>query len=232
MGHRARRRGDRDVDGRPRSSRARAQEDLRSPRTRGVFSCRGCGRSNPNALAGVSEVPGSGAPRPPDPHIRAAREVRGRAGGGEPAGARRRAGPRLLRAPRFDRGDRALRSVTRDQVRDVRDGPHSRRDHRRAALPRLGAALRPHARPPDRACDSRTSRRSCTVRRRTRRSRRSSASRRRSSTTASSRSRGPRSAHSTSCGRRQAAAVTRSRSSTRSRTSPAPIRRRRSSRQK
>ena len=58
---------------------------LRSPPSRGVFSCRGCCGSDPGALAGVPEDEGPGASRPADPDLRAAREVRGRPGGSEPA---------------------------------------------------------------------------------------------------------------------------------------------------
>ena len=155
LGDRARSRGARALDGRPRPARTRSPARLRSPPARGVFSCRGCGRSNPSALAGVPEVERSGASRPAHPHVRAAREVRRRPRGGEPPRARRRAGSRLVRAPRPHRRDRALRSRSRDQVRDVRHGPHPRRDHRRAPLARLGAAFGSHARAPDRARDRR-----------------------------------------------------------------------------
>ena len=98
------------LDGRPRAARAHAPPRLRSPPTRGVFSCRGCCGPDPDALAGVPEVEGSGASRPADPHVRAARQVRRGPRGGEPAGSRRRAGPRVVRAPRAHRRDRALRS--------------------------------------------------------------------------------------------------------------------------
>ena len=60
--------------------------------------------------------------------------------------------PDLLRADGPDRRDRALRARARDQVRDLRDDPDPRRDHRRAALARLGAALGPLPRARDRGC--------------------------------------------------------------------------------
>src|ERR1700750_2779661 len=50
-----------------------------------------------------------------------------------------------LRALRADRRDRALRAGARDQIRDLRNDPHPRLDHRRTALARLGAALGPLA---------------------------------------------------------------------------------------
>ena len=50
-----------------------------------------------------------GAPRPADPHLRAARQVRRRPPRQRPARARRRGRPRLVRAARPDRRDRALR---------------------------------------------------------------------------------------------------------------------------
>ena len=58
-----------------------------------------------------------------------------------PALARRGGRPDLLRPARPDRGDRALRSRARDQVRDLRRRPGQGGDHRRAPLARLGAAL-------------------------------------------------------------------------------------------
>ena len=153
MGRRLRRGDARRLDGRSRQTGTRAPTALRSPPARGVFSCRGGDGPDPDSLAGVPEVEGAGAPRPTDPHLRPAGEVRGGARGGEPARARGRAGPRLVRAPRPHRRHRALRPVARDQVRDVRDGPDSRRDHRRAPLARLGPALRAHAGASDRARD-------------------------------------------------------------------------------
>ena len=75
--------------------------------------------------------------------------VAGRLGAG-PAVPRRRRRPHLLRPARPDRRDRALRAGAGDQVRDLRDDPDPRRDHRRAALARLGAALGPLPRPRNR----------------------------------------------------------------------------------
>ena len=63
-----------------------------------------------------------------------------------------------------DRGDRALRARARDQVRDLRDDPDPRRDHRRAALARLGAALGALARPRNRGRPSPSSSTSCSGR--------------------------------------------------------------------
>ena len=83
--------------------------------------------------------------------------------------ARRRRRPDLLRPDGPDRGDRALRARARDQVRDLRDDPDPRRDHRRAALARLGAALgraraparsRPPRRSSSTSCSGRRARRS------------------------------------------------------------------------
>ena len=154
VGHRARRCSPRALARRPRATCADSSR-LRTPPSRGVFSFRGCCGSDPGALARVPEDEGPGASRPAHPDLRAAREVRRRSRGSEPAVARGRAGSRVVRAPRADRRDRALRSRPRDQVRDLRDGTHPRRDHRRAALARLGSALRPHARAADRARDRR-----------------------------------------------------------------------------
>ena len=92
------------------------------------------------------------ATRSVDSDLCATREIRGRPPRREPAGARRRPGSRLLRSPRADRCDRALRPRPRDQVRDVRDQSHQGRDHRRAALTRLGAeSVRTRAREIERA---------------------------------------------------------------------------------
>ena len=82
--------------------------------------------------------------------------VAGRSAG--PAQPRRGGRPRLLRPARPDQRDRALRPRPRDQVRDVRDQPHQGRDHRRAALAGLGAALRAQPRARDRARDRSSSR--------------------------------------------------------------------------
>ena len=132
--------------------------------------------------------------------------VAGRLGATLPV-ARRRAGSRLLRPARADRRDRALRPRPRDQVRDVRDRAHQGRDHRRAPLARLGAALGAHAGPRDRAGDRRA--RAPPAPRPDRRGdrRRRSGSRSRSSRTASPTSRARRWRRSTSCGRRRRAAT-------------------------
>ena len=101
----------------------------------------------------------------------------------EPARARRRGRPRLLRPARPDRRDRALRPGPRDQVRDLRDLAHQGLDHRRAALARLGAALRALPRPRDRARDAGAREPAEARRPPTRRSRTRSASRSTSSRT-------------------------------------------------
>ena len=80
--------------------------------------------------------------------------VAGKLGTGLPR-ARRGGRPHLVRPARPDRRDRALRPGPRDQVRDLRDLPHPRLDDRRAALARLGAALRAQPRARDRARDGR-----------------------------------------------------------------------------
>ena len=86
--------------------------------------------------------------RAPRRRLLAARQVHRRPDGLGPAVARRGGRPHLLRPARPDRGDRALRPRARDQVRDLRGRSRQGRDHRRAALARLGAALgaRPRAR--------------------------------------------------------------------------------------
>ena len=70
---------------------------------------------------------------------------------------------------RPDLRDRALRPRARDQVRDLRDHPHPRRDHRRAALAGLGAALGARPRAGDRAGQRRSSSTSSSARPPTRR---------------------------------------------------------------
>ena len=68
--------------------------------------------------------------------------VAGRVGVG-PAAEHRAGRPRLVRHLRADRRDREVRPRARHQVRDLRDQPHPRRDHRRAARDRLDPALGP-----------------------------------------------------------------------------------------
>ena len=79
--------------------------------------------------------------RAPDPPLLAAREVRRRPRRRRSAAEHRAVRPRELRDLRAHRRDRQVRSRPRLQVRDLRDLPHQGRDHRRAALDRLGAAL-------------------------------------------------------------------------------------------
>ena len=128
-------------------------------------------------LAPVQGVGRPRAPRPADPDLRAARQVRGRQARLVAAAARRGGRPHLVRAARPDRRDRALRAGPRDQVRDLRHLAHPRRDDRRAALARLGAALRAQPRPRDRARDGRAREPPQAHARATRRSPASSASR-------------------------------------------------------
>ena len=147
--------------------------------------------------------------------------VAGRLGCG-PAGPRGRGRPRLLRPARPDRRDRALRARPRREVRDVRDRPDQGRDHRRAALHGLGAALGALARARHRARDRRA--RGASRPRADRRGDLEEARHHRGGARgrASPRSPAPRSRRSTSSGRSRLGAATRSRSSTRSRTRRAP----------
>ena len=78
-------------------------------------------RRDAYSLAGLPPHP-DGAARPPDPHVRAARQVRRRPARQRAAGPRGRGRPRLVRPARPDRRDRALRPGPRHQVRDLRDG--------------------------------------------------------------------------------------------------------------
>ena len=110
---------------------------------RRILSDVSAGRRDPEAVAGVPPDRRPEASRPADPHVRAAREVRRRAARHRPPGARRRGRPRLVRPARPDRRDRALRPGARREVRDVRDRADQGADHRRAARDGLGAALRP-----------------------------------------------------------------------------------------
>lgn len=79
-----------------------------------------------------------------DPALLTARQVRGGPGRGRSAVQCRAGRLRLLRSLRADRRDREVRHRARHQVRDLRDQPDPRRDHRRAARagldPSLGAA--------------------------------------------------------------------------------------------
>ncbi len=70
--------------------------------------------------------------------------VAGRVGAGLPV-ERRPGRPGQLRGARADRRHRALRSAARREVRDVRHATDPRGDLRRAARPRLGAAVGPGA---------------------------------------------------------------------------------------
>ncbi len=152
LGDRDRRRGARGVDGDPR--RPRPALRARNIARRSVLSHRER-RGHQGSLAGVPAHPRREAARPADPHVRAARQVRGRTPRQRPARARRRGRPRLVRPARPDRRDRALRPRPRREVRDLRDRPHQGLDHRRAARARLGAALGPGPRPRHRARDRR-----------------------------------------------------------------------------
>ena len=89
--------------------------------------------------------------RAPRGRVLAAGQVRSRPHRRRAAPARRGGRPDLLRPGRADLGDRALRPLARDQVRDLRDHAHQGRDHRRAALDGLGAAQRACARARNRA---------------------------------------------------------------------------------
>ena len=66
-------------------------------------------------------------------------QIRRRPARRRPALPCRRRRPDLLRPDGPDRRDRALRARAGDQIRDLRDDPDPRRDHRRAALAGLGA---------------------------------------------------------------------------------------------
>ena len=130
--------------GRPRPTRV--AQGLRSPCAGGVFSCRGRRERHAGALAEVPQVQDQGLRDRLIPDLRAAREVRRRPGRGEPPGAwtSRTSFPcgllGLIGAiERYD-------PDPRDQVRDLRDGAYPWRDHRRAPLARLGAALGADAR--------------------------------------------------------------------------------------
>ena len=146
----------------------------------------------------------------------AAGQVRRRPHGLRPAGARRGGRPHLLRPGRPDQRDRALRPRARDQVRDLRDHPHQGRDHRRAALPGLGAALGPRQGPRDR--EGQHQARAPAPARADRRGDVARAGDHRSRTSRSRCCRSPtrRSPRWTSCGRSATRAATRSRCWTRS----------------
>ena len=89
------------------------------------------------------------------------------------------------------------------QVRDLRDQPHPRRDHRRAAGHRLDPALGPLQGPRGREGLRRPREPSCTARPARPRSPSSSASRSTTCTRSSARSRSSTSSRSTSCSRRR-----------------------------
>ena len=112
--------------------------------------------------------------RAPHPPLLAAGEVRRRPRRRRAAAEHRAGRPRELRDLRAHRRDRQVRSRPRLQVRDLRDLAHQGRDHRRAALDRLGAALGAGEGARDRAGVSRSSRTSCAAAPRTPRSRPSS----------------------------------------------------------
>ena len=95
------------------------------------------------AVGRLQGRPRPGAARAADPALRAAGEVRRRPGRRGPAAEHRAGRPGLLRHLRSDRRDREVRPRARDQVRDLRDQPDPRRDHRRAARHRLDPALGP-----------------------------------------------------------------------------------------
>ena len=114
--------------------------------------------------------------------------------------ARRAGRPDLLRDDRPDRGDGPLRARAPDPLRDLRHAAHPRRDHRRAALARLGAALGALPRPRDRGGATPSSSTSSAVPRPTPSSPSSWRSPRTSSRSPCSRSRTPRSSPSRSCG--------------------------------
>ena len=101
----------------------------------------------------------SRAPRPADPPLRAAGEVRRRPGRQRPAGARGAGRPDLLRHLRADRRDHPLRAHPRGEVRELRHGAHPRRDHRRAAQHRLDPAVGAHEGPRSSSGPSPSSRR-------------------------------------------------------------------------
>src|SRR5262245_43736091 len=78
----------------------------RRPQSGVVSSARGEGRDT-SPVARIQEDEGPGEPRSSDPHVRTARQVRGRPTRQRPARSRRRERPRLLRPARPDRRDRA-----------------------------------------------------------------------------------------------------------------------------
>ena len=141
--------------------------------------------------------------------------------------ARRGGRPHLLRPRRPDQRDRALRPRARDQVRDLRDHPHQGRDHRRAALAGLGAALGARPRARDRDAPTRSSSTSCSARPTDEEMADELGDhRRRLPGVAAADLQLDRSPRSTSCGRSATPAATRSRCSTRSRTRARRTRRR------
>ena len=137
-----------------------------------VDAGRGCDR---RALARLQGARHGGRARAADPPLLAAREVRRRSCRVRPAAEHRAVRPRELRDLRAHRRDRQVRPGPRLQVRDLRDLAHQGRDHRRAPLDRLGAALGARQGALDRARRTRSSRTSCGAAPTTTRSRPSSA---------------------------------------------------------
>ena len=103
------------------------------------------------AVGRVQEDRSEGAARSADRALRPRGQVRGRPRVGRTAPPRRRGRPRQLRDHRADRRHRAVRAGAQHQVRDLRRAPDQGCDHRRAALHRLGAPLRPGQGPGRRA---------------------------------------------------------------------------------
>ena len=114
--------------------------------------------------------------------------------------------------------------VAGDQVRDLRDHADPRRDHRRAAQPRLGAALGARSRPGDRARQHEARGPAPARAHRRGDGERAGAQRRRVPGERCSRSPTRRSSRSTSCGTSRTPPATRSRCSTRSPDRDAPTR--------
>ncbi len=99
------------------------------------------GTRHRQAVDRVQEDRGSRASRSAHRPLRTGGEVRRGPGVGRSAAPRRRGRPGELRHHRADRRHRAFRAAPQHQVRDLRDPPDQRSDHRRAPLDRLGAPL-------------------------------------------------------------------------------------------